>query len=157
MVTIISSNAWLGFVFGVSMQPLFDMINSLQITALLPLNNITIPANVMVLFQLIVTIVAFDFFPFYDHYNPGFTPTEPYTEKFAWFGFDSVNYVEDLGFFLGLLIVILILNTLIGLLIQACTYRYHGFFIHQPLLNKLTHTFKKDGWVRNKFDSVILK
>ena len=91
------------------MQPLFDMINSLQITALLPLNNINIPANVMVLFQLIVQIVAFDFFPFYDHYNPGFTPTEPYSDKFAWFGFDGVNYVEDLGFFIGLLIVIMIL------------------------------------------------
>ena len=28
-VTIIASNSWVGFAFGVSMQPLFDMINSL--------------------------------------------------------------------------------------------------------------------------------
>ena len=37
ILTIIAANSWLSFLFGVSMQPLFDMVNSLQITALLPL------------------------------------------------------------------------------------------------------------------------
>ena len=52
LMTLITANAWLTFLFGVSMQPLFDMINSLQITALLPLTQLTIPSNVMELFEV---------------------------------------------------------------------------------------------------------
>ena len=97
IVTLIASNSWISFIFGVSMQPLFDMINSLQITALLPLNNIMIPATAMDLFKILVMIVAFDFFDMYEYVDPGFTPTDPYSDKFDWFGFGSCNYVEGLG------------------------------------------------------------
>ena len=72
------------------MQPLFDMINSLQITALLPLTNIVLPSIAMDIFEVILTIVAFDFFPLYD---PGFTETEAYNIRFEWFGFDNINFV----------------------------------------------------------------
>ena len=66
------------------------MINSLQITALLPLTNIVLPANAKSLFEVIIMIVAFDFFPLYD---PGFTATDPYSYKFDWFGFGNINFV----------------------------------------------------------------
>ena len=104
-MTLITANAWLSFLFGVSMQPLFDMINSLQITALLPLTQLTIPSNVMEFFDILISIVAFDFFPLYD---PGFTETEAYSEKFAMFGFDTINFVQDLGTFLNFLIALLL-------------------------------------------------
>lgn len=90
LLTLIAANGWLSFLFGMSMQPLFDMINSLQITALLPLTNIVLPSGAMDLFEVILTIVAFDFFPLY---NPGFTETEAYNIRFEWFGFDNINFV----------------------------------------------------------------
>ena len=112
------------------MQPLFNMINSLQITALLPLNNIALPANAMDLFKVLVMIVAFDFFALYDYWNPGFTGTGPYSDKFEWFGFDSVNYIEDLGFFITLLILILALQVVMHVLLSICTRNLLPFFVH---------------------------
>ena len=53
-MVIISTNALLTFIFGVTMQPMFDMINSLQITAMLPLTNVLLPANVMTLYEPLV-------------------------------------------------------------------------------------------------------
>ena len=87
---IIEFNGLAAFVFGVSMQPLFDMINSLQITALLPLLNIILPEPAMSLYKILVKIVSFDYF---DPYDPGFTETEPYSYKYDWFGFGSVNFI----------------------------------------------------------------
>ena len=103
------------------------MINSLQITALLPLTNITLPANAMTVFEVIIHIVAFDFFPLYD---PGFTETDSYNDKFAWFGFDSVNFVQDLGTFLNFLIWLLILQSIIAVCLYSCTVGLSYWFKH---------------------------
>ena len=59
----------------------------------------------MEFFDILISIVAFDFFPLYD---PGFTETEAYSEKFAMFGFDTINFVQDLGTFLNFLIALLL-------------------------------------------------
>ena len=109
------------------MQPLFDMINSLQITALLPLTQLTIPSNVMELFDILISIVAFDFVPLFD---PGFTETEPYSEKFAMFGFDTINYVQDLGTVLNALIAFLLVQTFITLVLHKLTKNYEYFMRH---------------------------
>ena len=53
-IAIIFSNAVVTFLFGITMQPMFDMINSLQITAMLPLTNILLPANIMTLYEPLV-------------------------------------------------------------------------------------------------------
>ena len=103
------------------------MINSLQITALLPLTSITLPQNAMSLFEVIVHIVAFDFFPLY---NPGFTETEPFSAKFDWFGFGSVNFVEDLGTFLNILIWILIAQSIIAVCMYLGTDGLDYWFKH---------------------------
>ena len=113
-MTVIAANSWLTLLFGVSMQPLFDMINSLQITALLPLNKIVLPANAMELFEVIIAIVAFDYFPLYD---PGYTETESYSAKFDWFGFGGVNFIGLLGTFLGVIIWILVIQTINSVII----------------------------------------
>ena len=104
LLALITSNAWLAFMFGVSMQQLLDLINSLQITALLPLTNITIPSEAFEFFEVILAIVAFDFF---DPYDPGFTETEAYNVRMEWFGFDNVNFVGILGTFLAAVIIYL--------------------------------------------------
>ena len=103
------------------------MINSLQITALLPLTNITIPSEAFEFFEVILAIVAFDFFPLYD---PGFTETDSYNEKFAWFGFDSVNFVQDLGTFLNFLIWLLVLQSITALCLYCCTAGLDYWFKH---------------------------
>ena len=72
----------------------------------------------MELFDVLITIVAFDFFPLYD---PGFTETEPYSEKFAMFGFDTINYVQDLGTFLNALIALLLIQSFITIVLHQLT------------------------------------
>ena len=110
------------------MQPLFDMINSLQITALLPLTNIKLTAEMYTFFDIVMIVVAFDFFPLYD---PGFTETEAYNVKFSWFGFDSINFVQDLGTFLTCVITLMIVQTLITLVIYYCiTNKVEAFLVH---------------------------
>ena len=89
-MAVIQANAWVSFLFGVSMQPLFDMIYSLQMIALIPYTNVPLPANSMSLFQVLVAAVAFEYFKLYD---PGFTDTPPYSEKFDMYGTGSVNFL----------------------------------------------------------------
>lgn len=43
-----------------SLQILWGQINALQITAHLPLNNITFPGNVELVFEELIKIVTFD-------------------------------------------------------------------------------------------------
>ena len=75
----------------------------------------------MELFDILINIAAFDFFPLYD---PGFTETEPYSEKFAMFGFDTINYVQDLGTFLNALIALLLIQSFITFILFALTKDY---------------------------------
>ena len=137
----------LSFIFGVSMQPLFEMINSLQITALIPLTNLYLPANAMLLFEVLMHIVAFEYFPMY---NPGFTETEPYTYKFAWFGFETINFVQLLGTFLTILIAILLIQTVFGLGILFVTHNVETFFRHQNLIRNIRYSMRKKSWIRSK-------
>ena len=53
-------------------------------------------------------LVAFDVLEQYDEVDFGFTPTDAYSEKFDWFGFGSINYVEALGTTFRVLIVIFV-------------------------------------------------
>ena len=55
------------------MQELFGMINTLQIIAYMPLNNISLPGNCYYMFDVIVSIVSFDFFPMHEYFDFKFT------------------------------------------------------------------------------------
>lgn len=105
IISMIAANAWLNFFLGISLQPLFDMINSLQFTALLPLTSITLPSTTTALFEILLSIVSFDFWPLPD---PGYTETEPYNEKLDSFGIDNTNFVMGLGGFLIYCIILVI-------------------------------------------------
>ena len=155
MMTLIAANGWMSFAFGVSMQPLFDMINSLQITALLPLTSVVLPENAVSLFGVIMTIVAFDYFPLYD---PGYTETEPYNEKFAWLGKDSINYVDGLGSFLICLISLMIAQTLLTIGIYFGLIRmFEPFLQHQTFASRISTTIKRNKWIRNNLFPVAIK
>ena len=130
------------------------MINSLQITALLPLTSITLPQNAMSLFEVIVHIVAFDFFPLY---NPGFTETEPFSAKFDWFGFGSVNFVEDLGTFLNILIWILIAQSIIAICIHYSTNGMDYWFKHQTIKQEVSSIMSSSSWIRRRLFPLAVK
>ena len=51
----------------------------MQILAHLPLANLVIPANAMQAFNFMISIVKFDYFPFTDYVDLGFTETDPWT------------------------------------------------------------------------------
>ena len=79
------------------MNILYAMINSLQITAHLPLNNISFTSNVMETFDYLIAIVSFDFFEVKDHVDFGFTETDPWTFRFHLLDYESFNFIENLG------------------------------------------------------------
>ena len=61
--TLILTNLLFGFFFKYSINVFFSSIISLQILAHLPLANITLPANALECFDIMVKIVSFDYFP----------------------------------------------------------------------------------------------
>ena len=63
-------------------------------------------------------------------YNPGYTETEPYSYRFAWFGFDSVNYVLALGFTINFFIVLIAVKSLLAFLIKNSIGKQESWFIH---------------------------
>ena len=84
----------------------------------MPLANITLPANSMQAFGIMSSVVSFDYFPVFDHWDVGFTPTDPFTVNFEWLGYESLNFLEGMGS-----ISILILLGLVYILIM-CILRW---------------------------------
>ena len=72
------------------------------------------------MFDLLVKIVTFDFFPIHEYIDFNFTKTDPWSNSFAWLSYDSVNFVESMGsasiIFAGLILYALL--TIIILLIE---------------------------------------
>ena len=94
---LIFANFFLAIAFGISLQELLGLINSLQIVAHLPLNNVPLPANCYFMFDILVKIVSFDLFPMHQYYDFKFTSTEAWSNSFAWLDYDSLNFVENMG------------------------------------------------------------
>ena len=76
---------------------IFGSLISLQILAHMPLANVKIPPNALELFEVMFTIVSFDFFPLSDFVDFGFSPTEPYTKNFEYLGYETINFIEGMG------------------------------------------------------------
>ena len=94
---LLFANFFLAIAFGISLQELLGLINSLQIVAHLPLNNVPLPANCYFMFDILVKIVTFDLFPMHQYYDFNFTSTEAWSNSFAWLDYDSLNFVENMG------------------------------------------------------------
>ena len=63
----------------------------------MPLNNIPLPGNCYYMFDVIVSIVSFDFFPLHNYFDFNFTGTDAWSHSFAWLDYDSLNFVENMG------------------------------------------------------------
>lgn len=115
----VMTNFIVSLVLSVSMQQIFSSINSFQITAHLPLINIPLSAKVYFVFDIMIKIIQFDFFPIHEFFDLGFQSTEPWDEKFEWLKYDSTNFIELSGsvlFLLGLIIFQGILVCIAGIL-----------------------------------------
>ena len=95
--SILLTNIVIWKVFATSMQTIFGSIISLQIVGHLPLQNVQLPATSMQIFDILVQIVSFDYFPFTEVWDLGFTPTEPWSLRFVSLQYETVNFIEGMG------------------------------------------------------------
>ena len=68
-----------------------------QLLAHLPLADIVLPANALQWFEIMISVVSFDFFSLTEYFDIGLTETEPWSTNFAWLGYGSVNFIEGMG------------------------------------------------------------
>ena len=108
-------------IFNNQIQVMFGSIVSLQVLAHLPLANIVLPANAMSSFDVLVQIVSFDYFPIAEVFNMGFTPTPAFTPNFEYLGYETYNFIENMGSIIlfmwigGLFFLYLVISKVCGL------------------------------------------
>ena len=59
--------------------------------------NVQLPAKTIQFFYILVSIVSFDYFPLTDHFDLGFTETEPWSDKFVLLQYETINFIEGMG------------------------------------------------------------
>ena len=97
MNSFVLLNFLAGFFLKGIMAEMFASINSLQITAHIPLMNFNVPAPAYFIFDILIQIVAFDFLPITSLINFGYSRTEPFHDKFVWLGYEESNFIHNLG------------------------------------------------------------
>jgi len=82
----------------------------------LPLLQIQIPANLSMLLKTLMDIANFDFMPSGEIFEAmfNFTPTDPYLENFEQGGFETANFILNLG---TLFIAVMILSVLMMIIL----------------------------------------
>jgi len=96
---VVVANVVLIIVLSASMNHLLSMINTQQIIVLMPLFDITLPANAGVFFNGLMTFTAFDIIdtsPYLD-WMLQLEPTDPVNNKFEAVGFESIFLLHNLG------------------------------------------------------------
>ena len=95
------------------------MIEPLQIIILLPLMNVQLPANTGRFFSQLTAIAAFDIFETDEYLRELFDlpPQDPVNQNFETIGFETVYFLNNLGSFILVFVVKLLL-----ILIWAALY-----------------------------------
>ena len=114
------SNFALNIAISGALNYLWGMVNCLQIIAHFPMINVLMPANVQMLFMIVVKIATFDMLPvggimeWFDETIP--TTSDPYAmpANFQEFGYETTNTVQNLEV---VFLVILILSILPGIVV----------------------------------------
>ena len=120
------SNAFLQFSSNYSLQILWCLFNGLQLVSHLPLYNITLPANTLVLCEKLMTIISFDYleqiFPTFTR-DIGITETHPWNLRFESLGYEQHNIIANMGSILVFLAFIVFkIMILIGFELCGCIY-----------------------------------
>ena len=87
----------LAFIFSPLMNMLLGSIVIFQILAHLPIADMILPANSLQQFEIMIDVVSLDFFSPTDYLELGMTETDPWSLNFAMIGYDSVNFIEQMG------------------------------------------------------------
>lgn len=94
-------NVFINMIAQHSLQNLWGTINSLQLVVIMPLHNITYPANAQVLFDGLLQVVTFDVVGELETFGIEnkweVSETDPYNDNFDTVGFGAVNLVDNLG------------------------------------------------------------
>ena len=120
MTAISNTLAQYSVTFG--LQLLWGMINGLQLLVHLPLYNVTIPANAMLIFNELQLVVSFDYlekiYPSYAR-DLGITQTPSLNSRFDRLGYEERNIIANTGsivFFLAFVI----LKVIFALIVTLC-------------------------------------
>ena len=97
MNSVMVSNFIIALILKTSLNQIFSSINSMQIVAHLPLIDIPFGANCYFIFDILIQIMSFDFFPVADYIDMGFQATDPWNIRFEWLGYESTNFVVAMG------------------------------------------------------------
>ena len=96
-------------IFNQAMQILFGAIVMIQILAHLPLAQMAeLPATASESFEIMQSIVSFDYFQPTDYITIDFTETAPWSEKFDTLGYGSINFVDGMGSILVFCIILVL-------------------------------------------------
>ena len=125
-----------------------------QIMAHMPLANIILPANSMQAFEIMASIVSFDYFAVFDHWDVGFTPTDPYRVNFEWLGYESLNFLENMGSIsIMILVGFVFILTMAIMRLLRCDLRSKTI---QSLSAPMRLFHKALGFVQGTFFEIIL-
>ena len=113
----------------------------------MPLNNIPLVYPARDTFDVLIQVTSFDFLPGEVIEAMEFTPTDYWSPEFEWLGYDSTNFIEQMGsisIFAGILLIQVIICPLWALWekkapgTEACCTRF------------------KCGWFRDKFQPMTV-
>ena len=83
------------------------------------------PAKAYFIYDILIQIVVFDFLPITEMIDFKFQKTDPMNERFVWLGYDSTNFIEQLGSILIFLIYMVIKGVLVGIVsFIHCSSKY---------------------------------
>lgn len=94
-----ASNFVLNIIISASLNQLWAMINTQQLMIMMPLFQITMPANAGLFFRSLMEIAAFDFYDFSDFVHDLFQvePKETTDLNFEAIGFESKYFLVNIG------------------------------------------------------------
>ena len=97
---------------------LFGAILMIQLLAHLPLAAIDLSSGALETFDIMISVVSFDYFSPTEYYEVDFTETDAYSESFATLGYESSNFVEGMGSIIifAFIQIIMVLLTLITIM-----------------------------------------
>lgn len=99
---------------SVPSQVLYGGMLALQIISHVPLNSLNLPATTMSFMRYLNNIVSFQATEPYRYMDAKFTPTPPVNPSFGWLGYESRNFLENLGF-VALLLIFVATRSICGL------------------------------------------
>jgi len=101
----------LNLFLGVGLQTVFGMINALQVIIMLPLLKANLPANAGMVFKELAKIAAFDYYDIAQYTDVWLElePTDPVNAKLEMVGFETKQYISNVGTFTLFIVVYVLL------------------------------------------------